>query len=384
MIARAQRSSGPLSILQLHGRFDGGVKDKRVIRLMNHWGGKARHDILVAQPDADTARAGIAATVPVRFLGEPTFGPDAGPGRFIALAQAMRPYDLILSFGWGAIDAVITQRLFGLLMGLPPLIHHEDGSDLAAVGPLGFGSDIYRRYSLSAARALVVPTGRLAHIAIKQWHEAAAHVKQIPDGIDVAAYGGTRLASEIPGLVDDGRLVVGASVEDATPEMIDQLFRAAMPYKDRLRLVLLDAPQEGGILGKRAAAFGIDDLLAPAAMPRTQDYLAALDLFILLAVGDPDPHRLVEAMSAGLPVIATDGGDTSDMLAAANRQFVVKPGDEVALARSLQRLVTEGSLRAELGAANQRRAGQCFDESVMFELYARLYGGAVGREGALL
>ncbi len=65
----------------------------------------------------------------------------------------MRSYDLVLSFGWGAIDGVITQRLFGLLMGLPPLVHHEDGSHLDAVGPLGFGSDIYRRYSLAAARA---------------------------------------------------------------------------------------------------------------------------------------------------------------------------------------------------------------------------------------
>ncbi|HEY1125466.1 MAG TPA: glycosyltransferase [Sphingobium sp.] len=384
MIARVRQDSGPISILQLHGRFDGSAKDKRVVRLMNHWGSKARHDILVAQADADAARADIAPTVAAHFLDEPAFGPDAGPGRFITLAQAMRHYDLILSFGWGAIDGVITQRLFGLLMGLPPLIHHEDGSDLAAVGPLGFGSDIYRRYSLSAARALVVPTGRLAHIAINQWHEPAAHVKQIPDGIDVAAYAGTRLVSEIPGLADDGRLVVGASIEDATPQMIDQLFRAAAPFKDKLRLVMLDAPQEGTILGKRAAALGIDDLLAPAAMPRPQDYLAALDLFILLAEGDPDPRRLVEAMSAGLPVLVTDGGDASDMVASGNRPFVVKPGDYVALARAFARLATEGPLRAELGAANQRRAGQCFDESVMFELYGRLYGGAVGREGALL
>jgi len=382
---RAARDEGPpLAILQLHGRFDGSAKDRRVARLMNHWGSKARHDLLLADPGTDAARTLIDPTVPMRILSEPPFGPDGGPGRFIALAQLMRGYDLVLSFGWGAIDGVITQRLFGLLMGLPPLIHHEDGTDLEVVGPLGLGGDLYRRYSLSAARALVVPTGRLAHVAIDQWHEVATHVKQIPDGIDVAAYAGTRLPSEIPGLVDDGRLIVGASVEDASPAMLDQLLRAVVPLKDKLRLVILDAPQERAILTARAAALGLDGPLAPEALPRPQDYLAALDIFVLLAQAEPDPRPLAEAMAAGLPIVATDTGDIADMFAAANRPQVVKAGDDAALAAALARIAADGSLRAQLGAANQRRALQCFDESVMFELYARLYGGAVGREGALL
>jgi len=377
------RREGPLSILQLHGSFDGNAKDRRVVCLMNHWGRKARHDLLIAHVQANAARAGISETVEARFLDEPAFGPNAGPGRFIALAQLMRHYDLVLSFGWGAIDGVITQRLFGLLMGLPPLIHHEDGQDLMAVGPLGFSSDIYRRYSLSAARALVVPTSRLAHLAIDQWHEAANHVKQIPNGIDVAAYAGKGLASKLPGLAEDGRLIVGASVEDATPKMIDQLLRAAAPLNDKVRLVLLDASGEADILRSRAAAIGIPDLLVPDQLPPPYDYLAGLDLFLLLAEGEPDPHRLAEAMAAGLPVIATDTGDVAGMLSGANRAFIVKQADDAGLAKALARLATDGPLRAQLGAANQRRARQCFDESVMFDLYARLYEGAVGREGAL-
>ena len=381
--ARSKRRTGPLSILQLHGRFDGSCKDKRVVRLMNHWGSKARHDLLIAEPGADAARGGIDSRVEARFLEEPAFGLHGGPGRFIALAQLMRQYDLVLGFGWGAIDGVVTQRLFGLLMGLPPLIHHEDGSDLHAVGALGFSSDVYRRYSLSAARALVVPTGRLAHIAIDQWNESASHVKQIPDGIDVGAYAGTRLPTEIPGLVEDGRLIIGASVEDATPAMIDQLLRAVAPLGDKARLVLLDAPHEGAILAERAKALGVPDLLAPASLPRAQSYLAALDIFVLLAEADPNVHKLAEGMAAGLPVVASDGGDISDMLASPCRVFTVKAGDESALSAALSRLAADASLRDQLGAANQRRARQCFDESVMFDLYDRLYGGAVGREDAL-
>ncbi|MBO9576337.1 MAG: glycosyltransferase family 4 protein [Sphingobium sp.] len=382
--ARFRADRGQLAILQLHGRFDGSAKDQRVARLMNHWGDKARHDLLLADPGNDAGRSLIDAAVPARLLDKPVFGPKGGPGRFVALAQLMRDYDLVLSFGWGAIDGVITQRLLGLLMGLPPLIHHEDGTGLHEVGPLGFGSDFYRRYSLSAARALVVPTGRLAHVAIDHWGEAAAHVKQIPDGIDVASYAGNRSRSEIPGLVSDERVVIGARVEDASPQMLDQLLRAVAPLEGKARLVLLDAPGEDAVLKTRAEALGLGHLLAPRDLPRPQDYLGALDIFVLLAERDPSTLALTEAMAAGLPVVATEPGDVAEMLAAANRPFVMAPGNDAALAKALSKLAGDAVLRSELGKANQNRARQCFDESVMFELYGRLYGGAIGREVALL
>lgn len=375
---------GPLSILQLHGRFDGSAaKDRRIARLMNHWGSKARHDLLLAEPGADAGRVLIDPAVPARFLAEPAFGPNGGPGRYVALAQLMRDYDLILSFGWGGIDGVIAQRLLGLLMGLPPLIHHEDGSDLRAVGPLGFNSDFYRRHSLGAARALVVPTGRLAHVAIGQWGEPAAHVKQIPDGIDIASYGGRRLRSELPGVAEDGRLILGARVEDAEPHMLDQLLRAVAPLDEAVRLILLDAPGEDAVLAARAEALGVHGLCAPATLPRPQDYLGALDIFLLLSAGEPAPLALTEAMAAGLPVVATETGDVAEMLAPPNRAFAVPPGDDTALAKALARLAGDAALREKLGAANQRRAAQCFDESVMFDLYGRLYGSVAGREEAL-
>jgi glycosyltransferase involved in cell wall biosynthesis len=372
--------TGPLSILHVHGRFDGGAKDRRVVRLMNHWAARATHDVLLASPGSDAARTGIDPAVAVRFLDEPAFGPGGGPGRYVALAQLMRDYDLVLSYGWGAIDAVVTQRLLGLLMSLPPLIHHEDGEKYREVGPLGFGGDLYRRYSLGAAHALVVPTGRLAHIAIDQWGESAAHVRQIPNGIDVAAYDAP---PAVPALMPDGRLVLGARVEDATPAMLDALLRAVAPVQDKVRLVLLDAPGEDAALSARSQALGITGLSAPADLPPPRDYLAALDAFIWLGEGGASPDPLAEAMAAGLPVIATDTGDIAEMLAQPNRALIVAPGNDAGLARPLARLVEDAALRKSLGAANHRRALQCFDESVMFDLYGRLYGSAAGRDEAL-
>jgi hypothetical protein len=376
--------SAPIAILQIHERFDGGGKDARMVRLMNHWGGRARHDLLLLDRGADGARAGLDPAVAARFLDGPDFGLQGGPGRYMALAQLMRDYDLVLSFGWGGFDGVIAQRLLGLLMGLPPIIHHEDGRELDVTGPLGLSGDFYRRSALPSARALVVTTPRVAHIAINRWHEAAAHVHQIPDGFPVAAFAGRRPASAIPGLSKDGRLLLGARIEDASAAMVDQLFRAVAPLGDTARLVLLDAPAEGAMLRARAAALGIADLLVPECLPPTCDYLGALDLFVLLALGAPEPIDLAQAMAAGLPVVASDTGDARDMLPGPGRPYLVRPGDGDALVTALAALAGDAALRMRLGEANRARAQQCFDETLMFDLYGKLYGSALGRPDALL
>lgn len=385
MTAPAQkRKREPIAILQLHGRFDGSAKDRRVVRLMNHWGDKAHHDLLLADRGADSAREGLNPGVKVTFLSEPLMGAAGGPGRFLALAQIMRSYDLVLSFGWGAFDAVVAQRMFGLLMNLPPLIHHEESRAGDEIGPLGFSGDFYRRFALGAAHALVVPSGEMVHIAIDEWNEAPRHVHQIPDGIDLSRYAKGRSKGAIAGLASGDRLILGAQIGDAKPEMVDKLLAAVLPFKDKLRLALLDGGGENVPLMTRAKAVGLDDLFIPESLPAAQDYLGVLDIFALLAPDNACPLALTEAMAAGLPIIATDVGDVSAMLGTGARSFLVRDGDGPALAGALARLVDDVDQRRKLGDANRKRALQCFDEAIMFDLYARLYGSAIERDDALL
>ena len=47
------------------------------------------------------------------------------PARLRRLAQAMAGYDLVLTYNWGAMDAVLAHTLFCGAMGLAPLVHHE-------------------------------------------------------------------------------------------------------------------------------------------------------------------------------------------------------------------------------------------------------------------
>jgi len=368
----------------MHGTFDLGGKESRVVRLMNHWGERVSHDILLGHSEARSAAAGIDPSVSVRFLSEPQLGGPPSLGKFRALARFMRNYDLILSFNWGAMDGVMAHRLFRRLKRLPPLVHHEDGfnqDEALARDPL---RNRYRQIALSGAHALVVPSNLLAHIAQQEWHQKAEKVHQIPNGIDVPAYGGGRSPSAIPGLEYDGRVVVGTLAGLRPVKNLRRLVRAVAPIQDKVRLVIVgEGPDQESILTE-AAAHGLSDLVMPGFLPRPHEYVGAFDIFALSSDSEQFPIALVEAMAAGLPVVSTDVGDVSAMIAAGNRPYVVEADGHADFQAAITAQADDPELRARLGEANRKRALQCFDEKVMFQLYARLYGGAIGDEQALI
>jgi glycosyltransferase involved in cell wall biosynthesis len=72
----------------------------------------------------------------------------------------------------------------------------------------------------------------------------------------------------------------------------------------------------------------------------------------------PETFGLValEAMSAGRPVIASRIGGLPELLRDGQEGFLVEPSDVRSLAAAMHRLLADGDLRAELGAAGRRRA----------------------------
>jgi glycosyltransferase involved in cell wall biosynthesis len=82
--------------------------------------------------------------------------------------------------------------------------------------------------------------------------------------------------------------------------------------------------------------------------------LARGDLFVLPSRVEALPLVLVEAVSAGLPAVATDVGDVREALGEV--ALVVPPEDPAALARALRTLLADPADRARRGAAGARAA----------------------------
>lgn len=366
----------PPHILHVHGSFTLGGKEARAVRLMNIWGDKARHSIVSADPQAMGARDAIDPSVRVDYPDSPSFAGKPGLARYRVITAFLKQFDLILTYNWGSMDAVMAHRLAGASAGLPALIHHEDGFNADETNGLKTKRNLFRRVALQRAHAMVVPSVRLEGIARSVWKQPSDRLHLIRNGIDVDRYGAVPAPDAIPRLVrTPGKLLVGTLAGLRAVKNIPRLVRAVAAHKDRLQLVVVgEGPEREAILAE-AAAHGLNDMHMAGFMDRPWRFVGLFDIFALSSDSEQFPISLVEAMAAGVPAASMDVGDVANMVAPENRPFVV--GNEGALADALGVLAGDADLRARLGAANRQRAARDYVEADMVNAYARLYGEAL-------
>ena len=372
----ADMSGRPPRLLHVHGSFSLGGKEARAVRLMNLWGERAQHAIVSAAPEAMDARAAIDPGLAVSFPESPSLTGFPSPRRYRALGRFLSSFDLILTYNWGAMDAVMSHQFCTSFMNLPPLIHHEDGFNADESARLKPQRNLFRRLALRHARAIVVPSIRLDQIARKVWRQPPAKVHLIRNGIDIARYAGPPAPDAIPGLLrSPGKLLVGTLAGLRPVKNIPRLVRAIAPHRDRLQLAVIGEGTERDAILAEAARQGLDDICMPGFLRDPWRFLGLLDIFALSSDSEQFPISLVEAMAAGLPVVSMNVGDVAQMVAPENQPFIVP--DEAALSRALGQLAASAELRHRLGEANRYRAQRDFDEAAMVAAYATLYGQAL-------
>lgn len=370
-------------ILHLHSTFAAGGKELRSVRLINAWGRGVRHSIVSGVPGRMEAGALILRSLPISYVTD--FPPLTGrptPGRLQKLAGAMRGYDLILTYNWGAIDAVMAHTLFGQLLGLPPLIHHEDGFNEDEAKRLKTSRNWYRKIALGRASGLVVPSEKLEEIALVQWAQPIGRVKHIPNGIPTADFARKPRPDALRGVIKrKGEFWVGTLAGLRKIKNLPRLVRVFSSLPETWQLVIVgDGPEEDAIRAEAERLNIGHRLHMPGFVPDPAKYVGLFDIFALSSDSEQFPISVVEAMAAGIPVAAPAVGDIAEMVAAPNGPYISTAGEEASLAASLGELASNPSLRAELGAANRDRARAQFDEKKMIDAYSRLYASAMGRD----
>lgn len=371
----------PVNILHCHSTFDLGGKEARAVALMNAFGEAARHTILSGVPEAFGARKAIAPDIRVDFPDDaPSLTGRPSIARYRAIAEYLRRFDLVLTYNWGAMDAVMARRMFA--KSLPPLVHHEDGFNADESARLKTERTLLRRLALPAAHQVVVPSRVLEGIALSVWKQPTSRITRISNGIETALYAAKPRPNAIPGLKrKPGETVIGTVAGMRSVKNLPRLVRAALSIP-RTRLVIVgEGPEREAIRAAASAIGAADRLILPGFLPDAHRYIALFDIFALSSDSEQFPISLIEAMAAGLPVASTRVGDIAAMLPPEQLPFVTAC-DDYALAGALRQLVADPALRQRLGAANRALARSDYDQSSMIDAYRRLYSEALGAQSA--
>lgn len=353
----------------------------RAVRIANAFGKRLRHSFVSGDDRwsaLDQVGAGIVAGRRSEF---PQLKGLPLPGRLQAIARHLVDYHLILTYGRGAMGAALAHTVFAEQLKLPPLIHHEDGSDETARQRRGLRSTWSRRLGLGKASGLVVPTELMEGEALVRWQQPLGRVKMIPDGVDIARLRQPVAGESMPRLVKrpGERWIVGQA-SGGRPDGVIALLERLIDLDPAWHLVLiadtLDPVIERAIAGhtlehrvRRIAPFQHTELLVRLA-----------DVVAIAGGGEPLPQLAIQAMAAGKPLLGIETGALAANLSAENAGFIVKAADPGGMSAGLVELTSDDPLRQRIGAANQARAVTERDDTTMIAAYRRLYASAMGRD----
>jgi glycosyltransferase involved in cell wall biosynthesis len=96
----------------------------------------------------------------------------------------------------------------------------------------------------------------------------------------------------------------------------------------------------------------------PARMP---EYYQAADVYFHPSRADTAPFSVLEAMASGLPVVATSVGGIPEQVEDGRSGYLVQPGDTMAMAERLEKLLTDQGTCDEMGETGRSRVLEKFD-----------------------
>ncbi|MGC2769718.1 MAG: glycosyltransferase [Candidatus Acidiferrum sp.] len=288
-------------------------------------------------------------------------------------------------------------------------IIEEDGIDL--VHAHGYKADFY---ALLAARLAEVPVTATCHNWLGESWSMRAYARldryllRFFDGVAAVSnsvaeqleHTGTRqrmrvIANGVPTrgpgiesrLADQirkgDRLVVGAvgrlSLEKGAAVLIEAASKICPDFPQAFFVVVGDGPLRSSVeAGVRELGITGQFLFTGERNDVDQIY-RSFDVYVLPSFQEGMPMALLEAMAAGLPVVATKVGGVPDLVCDPSVGTLVEPGDPTAFAAGIRGLLSDQSRRERMGSNARRRVEDHFSAAAMARNYGELYQEALLR-----
>jgi glycosyltransferase involved in cell wall biosynthesis len=312
----------------------------------------------------------------------------ASAALFAWLAANLRRFDVLHAHMYGPVTAA---ALAAARLARKPAV-----LKLASTGPDGIASLLAGRSpAMGAARALhrgvdacLAPSAAARDEAVA-FGIPAERVHVLPNGVDTAALvpadDAARSAAR-QGLGIDPRAVLALCVARMRPEkgirtLLSAWEQAAPAFPDARLVYVGDGPERPGL----EAALSGSPVRATVVLAGQADpapWYAAADLVVIPSDYEGLSNVLLEAMSAGLPVVSTRVSGAEDAFAAAGIGELAEPRDPASLAAALRRLLGDAERRRACGRAARGLAVERFSLSSVVDGLERIYAGVLHRPGA--
>ena len=377
----------PPLVLHVVYRFDTGGLENGIVNLINRMSLPAYRHAVVALTEVNPAFAKRISRSDVEY-----FSMHKPPGHG---AKLWRPMAALIRRLRPAI--VHTRNLAALEMQVPAAwcrvpgrVHGEHGRDVEDLDGSSRRLQWVRRLYSPLVHHYVALSRDLAGYLEHQVGIAPQRMTQVYNGVDSQRFSPAPSGRiPLPGspFGDPSFWVVGtvgrmATVKDQT-HLARSFVRAlelAPALKPTLRLAMIG---DGPLRAESQAILDAAGLAPLAWLPGERsdvpDVMRSLDCFALPSLAEGISNTILEAMSTGLPVVATDVGGNADLVVNGSTGQIVPPADVEALATALVRMASDPARARAMGREGRAEAERRFSMQAMVDTYQGVYDRLLGR-----
>lgn len=303
-------------------------------------------------PSDDFLQAAAAGGVPCEVIAESGPMDWRVPGRMRALVKRLDG-DVLQTHN---AKSHFLMRLSGLPRVLPWVAFHHGYTKPTRKQEL---YNQFDRWSLRKAKRVITVTEAFRR-ELERFGVAAERIAVVHNSIPAdwtSGAEGTRLREELlAGAMPGTRLVLAVgrlSREKAHVDLVEAVAQLERKNNSVRLVVVGEGPERAGIEQRAKELRSM--VVLTGQVSDTRPYFAAADLFVLPSHSEGSPNVLLEAMAAGLPVVATAVGGVPQTVSHETHGLLVPPAQPAALAEAMARLLQDEALAKRLaGAAAQR------------------------------
>lgn len=360
-------------ILHVFPSFEVGGAQRRLVSLINRRQGRFTHSVFAMNGCYDALSLIRDVAIPKEEL--PRFPDKSGLSAIRACSKLIKEYapDLLITYNWGSVEWALSN----LLNKKCPSVHIQDGFGPDEQTREKLHRKLTRMIAYQACNGVVVPSHTLETIARRSWHISSRKLRYIPNGIDVERFicPPDRALMAKLGLENDHRIIgtVAALRPEKNVGRLIEAFAQVSELYPKARLVIVGDGIGMKPLKMLTERIGLyDKVIFTGNLDKPENIVSAFEIFALSSDTEQMPLSVIEAMSAGLPIVSTDVGDVAEMVSSQNAPYVqeISAG---ALARNLSVLLNRPESGKRIGASNQAKAKHDFSLEGMIDAYDVLF-----------
>ena len=366
-----------IQVVHLLHKLTFGGTEQVIANLLNHSGPKAHHFICSFYECDEAFRKEISNWENQTFSLHKKDGNDLSVPLKLARFCRENSIDIIHSLGWGTYAEGLLASI--LNWRTTRFIHSFRGKTMEDTVHIPRRRLLAQKFFSLFCNAIIVPSDVSRQEYASMIGINTDKISIIYNGVDTSKFNRSNsnyLQNELN--LPQEALVIGSVARFDPVKNIDGLIHAfagmSPASREGCRLLLVGDGPERERLEQEAKSLHVRDQVVFAGMSsEVEKFLRLMDLYVQPSHFEGVPNAVLEAMAAGLPVLATNVGGVPEIVQHEKTGLIVPPKDQAALSQAMEHLIANEGLRRTLGSQGAQIAASKFSIQKMVADYEGLF-----------